>query len=344
MGSVTGRATDGALAWCIDDEVVRLRLRGDTRAFGLPLEAHEWTIGSAKGCELILRDPSNTVSRRHAQLVRDGAAWRVRDLGSTNGIREGAELRKSVVLAPGVELSIGSIVLVAESERLAQLRGFLARAIGFGDAAGAAVDDALRATRAFANGAAALVLAGAGDLSRVAQRLHAIAVGEKPFVAHAGAGAAAELLARARTGTLCLAAERLPASAGRAAFEVDAAPARLVAWAATRDLAAPIAARAGRIETIELPPLRARSAAERDRIIDEYAADAATTLEAPAPNLRALDHQWLRAVELDSLAQIEQLALRLVALRNWGVTAGGARLGITHVALSRWARRRGIPT
>jgi hypothetical protein len=46
---------------------------------------------------------------------------------------------------------------------------------------------------------------------------------------------------------------------------------------------------------------------------------------------------------ITTLDEIEEVARRLVALRNWGVTDGAKRLGITHVALSRWARRWHIP-
>jgi len=59
---------------------------------------------------------------------------------------------------------------------------------------------------------------------------------------------------------------------------------------------------------------------------------------------RPLDPAWARASGLATLSEIEDVARRLVALRNWGVTGGAARLGITHGALSRWARRRKLPT
>ena len=45
-----------------------------------------------------------------------------------------------------------------------------------------------------------------------------------------------------------------------------------------------------------------------------------------------------------TLDQLEAFALRLVAFRNWGVTEGAKRLGISHGALSRWAHRWNIPT
>src|SRR5690349_8701474 len=81
---VTHEAREGR-GWAIDDPVVRLRVWGDERAFELPPPGVDtWTIGAAAECDLRLDDPTGCVSRRHAQLVREGAAWQICDLGSTN--------------------------------------------------------------------------------------------------------------------------------------------------------------------------------------------------------------------------------------------------------------------
>ena len=42
-------------------------------------------IGRSRECDLVLDDPN--VSRRHAELRREGDGWVVADLGSTNGIK-----------------------------------------------------------------------------------------------------------------------------------------------------------------------------------------------------------------------------------------------------------------
>src|SRR5690606_8903978 len=43
------------------------------------------TIGRSKECDCVIRDPN--VSRRHAELRRrEGGAWEIEDLGSTNGV------------------------------------------------------------------------------------------------------------------------------------------------------------------------------------------------------------------------------------------------------------------
>ncbi|MGN6104951.1 MAG: hypothetical protein ACTHU0_07605, partial [Kofleriaceae bacterium] len=94
---------------------------------------------------------------------------------------------------------------------------------------------------------------------------------------------------------------------------------------------------------VEITPL-ARRRHELDRLISDFAADAVTRLGAPATGFREHDRTWLRALDLTSLDQLDEVTLRLVALRNWRLTGGAERLGISHVALSKWMRRRKIPT
>jgi hypothetical protein len=67
-----------------------------------------------------------------------------------------------------------------------------------------------------------------------------------------------------------------------------------------------------------------------------------TTLGAPNIGLRPHDLKWIRTHGSRTLAEIEEVTHRLVALRAWGVTQGAALLGVSHGALSRWARRRRI--
>ena len=50
-----------------------------------PVEKDEIVIGRSVACDLVVNHVS--VSRKHARLFRDGDAWRVEDLGSTNGTR-----------------------------------------------------------------------------------------------------------------------------------------------------------------------------------------------------------------------------------------------------------------
>ncbi len=71
-------------------------------------------IGRLPECTVMLSDPN--VSRRHAEVRRQGAEVVVRDLGSTNGTRvNGLPLRDEQVLSDGDELSLGTTHLRFEA-------------------------------------------------------------------------------------------------------------------------------------------------------------------------------------------------------------------------------------
>jgi pSer/pThr/pTyr-binding forkhead associated (FHA) protein len=63
-------------------------------------------IGRSIGCDLTLAD--STVSRWHAELIRDGKRWIVRDMGSTNGTRVNGWRVRRAVLEPGDVLALGA--------------------------------------------------------------------------------------------------------------------------------------------------------------------------------------------------------------------------------------------
>jgi len=66
-------------------------------------------IGRGRACDLVLRD--ETVSRRHAELRRDGGRWLLRDVGSTNGTWDGAWRVAEVEVEAGSELSFGALLV-----------------------------------------------------------------------------------------------------------------------------------------------------------------------------------------------------------------------------------------
>ena len=69
-------------------------------------ERRALVIGRSPGCDLVLDDP--TVSRHHAELVREEDGWVLRDMGSTNGTRiNGWRVRRAVV-ARGDEIAVGA--------------------------------------------------------------------------------------------------------------------------------------------------------------------------------------------------------------------------------------------
>jgi len=89
-----------------------------------------------------------------------------------------------------------------------------------------------------------------------------------------------------------------------------------------------------------VPPL-AGCAAELDRVIAEYAADAVAQFGAERTGFPATDHAWVRRHAATSLAEIEKATLRLVAIRtSRSVSGAAARLGMAPVSLCRWLGRR----
>ena len=70
-------------------------------------------IGRLPECDVVLADPN--VSRRHAELRRDGSTVILVDLGSTNGTRVNGANVKRRQLSDGDEISIGSSSLRFEA-------------------------------------------------------------------------------------------------------------------------------------------------------------------------------------------------------------------------------------
>ena len=86
--------------------LVVLVLSGNRKGHKQPL-GEKCTIGKAEGNDLVL--PDDTVSRRHCELLREGASIRVRDLESTNGVRVDGTRVKDALLAPGAVLRVGEV-------------------------------------------------------------------------------------------------------------------------------------------------------------------------------------------------------------------------------------------
>jgi hypothetical protein len=327
--------------WEIRDPVERLRVFGDSTTF--PLAGARIVLGRADS-DIILDDTSGRLSRRHAAIERTTDGWTINDLASTNGIRQDGELRASFALTPGVEIELGGVKLVAESQRSIALHAYLQRLLGY--AALPEVDRALRAVREMATLRAALVLRGEGSLVGCVQRLHALVLGaQHPLSIHDGKEPGAAARDRAIDGLLYLHDDVLPRDINQliASLRAPTARVRLVIGAKSVDGAAELATLLPFVARISTPRLSDR-AAELDRLLAAYADDAVAQLGAPSAALREHDLRWVRDGGIDSHEEAEEVMRRVVALRNWGVTAGAERLGITHGALSKWLARRKIPS
>ena len=338
--------TDQQRGWRIIDPVVRLRALETGELYPLPDPSRqpEVVLGSDDASSLQLHDPTGLVSHRHAYLAWDGRRWALRDLESKNGLWIDGVRRRSVELCPGVEVRIGGLTILAESTELLRLRALVARLLGWSDDRRHEIDRALRGLRDAALLRAALVLCGEGDLVPIARRLHRETLGaDRPFLACGPQDRARVLLRRARDGTLCASAREPPPDLIEAIDTALTTPcaARLAIHAPDARDASPLGLHLGPTVWLELPPLLGRRA-ELPRLVFEAAEDAAAQLGRSFAPLRAGDAAQLARAPFEGLADLHEAARRLVALRALGTSAGAAWLGITHGALSRWARRRGL--
>lgn len=327
--------------WTITDPIVQLRQLGSERVFPLTT-ADVWILGAASACTVQLHDPTGGVSRRHVELARGGdSVWRARDLGSTNGIRHNGDLRASFQLVPGDELELGGVSLIAESPRSVELHELLRRVLGWSMASIATVDRAFRAVHEMAALRSVLILRGEGTLHGLARALHQRTLQDRPFVLVDANESGEAGLARAADGMLCVDAKALPSDVAAmiAGLFLPGARVRLVVCAETAAATARIGPLLPRLATIEIPPIR-EPAHELERLFEAYGLDAVGELGAPGLGFRQSDLAWVRASGVATLDEIATAARRVVALRNWNVTAAAERLGISYSALSHWAQRR----
>jgi hypothetical protein len=76
------------------------------------LSGDQLTIGRSRDCEVMVADPN--VSRRHAEVRRDGNHWVIADLGSTNGIKVNGRRVDRAQLEPGDRITLGLTELTFE--------------------------------------------------------------------------------------------------------------------------------------------------------------------------------------------------------------------------------------
>jgi hypothetical protein len=104
-----GPPADVALA----QEIVTLTMDGVRHE----IDKRRFLIGRSKDCDIQLADPN--VSRRHAELRQEGAAYWLIDLDSTNGSQVNGRRTARTKLDSGDVITIGSTDLVFD-RRLAE--------------------------------------------------------------------------------------------------------------------------------------------------------------------------------------------------------------------------------
>jgi len=82
-----------------------IALSGPSRGARFLLNSDLTSIGRSTDNEIFLDDV--TVSRKHAQIIRSGKSYSVKDLGSLNGTYVNGKVEESAQLSDGMELHIG---------------------------------------------------------------------------------------------------------------------------------------------------------------------------------------------------------------------------------------------
>jgi hypothetical protein len=104
-----GRTLLAAVEWLssLQADVEAAWTRPRVPSLALPrAEGVRLMLGRAPNCDCVL--PEDCVSRRHAQLWREGERWFLRDLGSRNGTRvNGVRVTDDAEVRPGDRLSLG---------------------------------------------------------------------------------------------------------------------------------------------------------------------------------------------------------------------------------------------
>jgi hypothetical protein len=79
-----------------------------------PLDGERAVLGRSKDCDIQVSDPN--VSRRHAEVRREGGSYTLVDLDSTNGVEVDGKRVKRLELHDGSRFTIGSTEIVFSEE------------------------------------------------------------------------------------------------------------------------------------------------------------------------------------------------------------------------------------
>jgi hypothetical protein len=98
----------GAIEWLsrLDADIEAAWTRPRVPALALPGDEEARLVGRAPEADCLL--PDDCVSRRHAEVWREGDRWLLRDLGSRNGTRvNGTHVIEPVEVRPGDRIDLG---------------------------------------------------------------------------------------------------------------------------------------------------------------------------------------------------------------------------------------------
>ena len=108
VSALLDRATENerdVIAALPEGSAMLIALSGPSRGARFLLNSNLTTIGRAVENEIFLDDV--TVSRKHAEIVREGNSYSIKDLGSLNGTYVDGKVQESARLNDGMELNIG---------------------------------------------------------------------------------------------------------------------------------------------------------------------------------------------------------------------------------------------
>lgn len=345
----TNTDTAGRSEWGINDAVIHLREWGTNIVFPLPrypLLDEELTIGAMDECWLRLWDPAGRISRQHAVLRYRNGMWVLSDTNSKNGVFvDNKRMIAPVPLVPGIEIRIGRITLIPESERLIALRELIARLVSMKEERREEIDQTLCSVRIAATYREPLLICGPGNLTLIAKQLHRRVFPDRPFIAYKPPRKGLDALALAEGGTLCVLRQQQPGDFDDVVTTLRGASATrallmICAHAIPRgnDIASQIVSV---VRSVLIPPLAER-ADELPQIIDAYANDAVA--EFGGGWMSVTDREWIAIKASGSLSQIETATRRIVALHSCqeSITQASKLLSMAHGSLSEWAGRRAL--
>ena len=92
--------------------ILRLRYHTTGGPVSVDVSQEIFVMGRDPSCDLVIAD--STVSRRHAQILRQGNLFAVQDLDSKNGIQLNGTPVEHAALRHGDELAVGQVPLGVE--------------------------------------------------------------------------------------------------------------------------------------------------------------------------------------------------------------------------------------